>query len=461
MGSYRNVSTLEGIDVVDRSAPNSRRAGVVLDAEWAEPRDSIEACRRCGTPDPKLYRHGWSSVKINDTPWSGRPLGIRLRKQRYKCQECGRTFVSTHPDVHEEYNMSCELVRYIKARGLKEAQVKNFARRLGLGEGTVWNVLDERIETINNAIPPSPERILGIDEVHMPTGERHTVFTDLWKGTILELLESNKKPDVAEALREITPIAQLNPDVQVPDRFGSWENWGIVAVVMDMDTRYRDLVHEIIPRAKVIVDRFHVIDKANDALTEVRKRAAAKKDEEIRERRAARGMPEPKQSYVTRWKRQKDVFKKRWDSLQSHEQFRLEQDLKQLPELRDAYFAFDRFKQIFDHSRPAKADEALRKWERNLPESVREVFEKKLLRAVNEWREEILNYFWFIYKYTNAGTEGLNRAIKQISAEGSGYSSFRVLKAKVMERFGERMKTRVEERTGTSIFRGNASSDRR
>lgn len=463
MGDYRNVTTLRGIEVTGRSSPSAHRRGIVLDAKYSEPRSDIESCRRCGSEDPKLYRHGWASVKINDTPTHGRPLGIRLKTQRYRCQECGQTFNSKHPSVHEKHNMTQALVRYIRDRGLKEPQVKGLAQRLGLGEGTVWNVLEERIEALNNASPSPPMRILGLDEIHMPSGEKHTVFTDLWHGTVVEFLESNKKIDVGGAIREIVPDPQMNPDLSVPDRFGTWGDWGVVAVVTDMESRYRDLVKDIIPRAKVVIDRYHVVDKARDALDAVRKRTTAKKDEQRKQKRKALGLPEPSESYVTRWKQRKSVFDRRLSQFSDSEWFRLEQDLRQLPELKDAYFAYDRFKQIYDYHDRQDARRALQQWKRSIPDTVYDAFEENLLETLEEWREEILNYFE-IYppeKRTNAGTEGLNRTIKQIYAEGAGYSSFEVLKAKVLERVGKRFETAVEQRGGFSIFRGNASSDHR
>lgn len=454
MGTYRNVTTLRDIEITNRREHIDR---IIFEAKWAEPRSEIEACRRCGSTEARFHRHEWSTAKINDTPWGGKPVGIRFKKLRYQCQECGGTFTSNHPAVCDDRAMTRRLATEIKEEGLKSPRIEALAGRLGVSVGTVWNLLEDRIEALNNHDPICPMRILGIDEVHMPSGGPHTVFTDLWHGTVNEFLESNDKSDIRQALRDVVFDPQIKPSLSVPERFGTWRDWGIVAVVMDMDTRYRDIVQDEIPRAKVIVDRFHIVDKASKAVTKVRRRATSEKDEERREERKAQGKSEDDESYVTKWKRKKDIFGKRWESLSSMEQFRLKQDLQQIPDLKDAYFAYDEFKKIFDLNDPDEAREAFRTWEERLPESIEEEFEK-VTRPLSNWREEILNYFRFTYKYTNAGTEGLNRAICQINREGVGHASFDVLKAKVLERLGPKFETARMRRGGTSILRRKSDS---
>jgi hypothetical protein len=52
-----------------------------------------------------------------------------------------------------------------------------------------------------------------------------------------------------------------------------------------------------------------------------------------------------------------------------------------------------------------------------------------LIKAMNNWEEEIFNYF--ISPITNAYTESLNRLIKTMNHVGRGYS-FEALRAKIL-----------------------------
>lgn len=59
------------------------------------------------------------------------------------------------------------------------------------------------------------------------------------------------------------------------------------------------------------------------------------------------------------------------------------------------------------------------------------------LDTISQWHEEIFAYF--DHRFTNAGTEALNRVIRDIDREGRGYS-FRVLRAKAL--YSQRMNER-------------------
>jgi transposase len=464
VGTYRNVTTLDGIEITGREENLHR---VVFDAKWAEPRSEIEACRQCGVVGATLHCHGPTSVKINDTPWGGKPVGIRLKKERYECQECDGTFTSRHPGIDDSHNITSRLAILIRKNGLKNPHIESLAGRFGLSVGTVWNLLRPLIEMDHE--PPAPKRYLGIDEIYMPSDGPYTVFTDLWHGTIIELLQSNAKSDVREALKNIAPDPETTPDpvpsdpekVRDPQIYGEPENYRIRAVAMDMDTRYRDVVNDVLPSADVIVDRYHLVDKTNDAANKVRRDTTSEKDEERCEERKAKGKPnpdDPEDTYTTEWKKKKEVFDSRWESLRPMEQLRLKQDLRQLPALKAAYFASNEFKKILDLTSVEEAKKALAAWENTLPESIQKPFEK-VTGPLSEWRTEILNFFrhakmFPFRRYTNGPTEALNGSIRQINTEGAHHRKFDVLKAKVIERLGPSGPFDRDGLGGEAILRG-------
>ena len=49
------------------------------------------------------------------------------------------------------------------------------------------------------------------------------------------------------------------------------EDHGTEAVVMDMTGWYREAVRDWLPSATVVVDRFHIVQKANDAVQKVQR----------------------------------------------------------------------------------------------------------------------------------------------------------------------------------------------
>lgn len=62
------------------------------------------ACIHCGKGTlfaGKLYRHGTHPQLIMDLPAHGKRVGILLTRNRYRCQDCGKTFLQPLPDVDE------------------------------------------------------------------------------------------------------------------------------------------------------------------------------------------------------------------------------------------------------------------------------------------------------------------------------------------------------------------------
>jgi transposase len=98
----RNAWALDGIKITGWDETPRR---LIIDAEWTEPRGSIEACWQCGTIGATLHKHDRVEHKVRDTPWGGTPLPICLQRRRYRCTEWGGTVLSAHPGIHDTRNI--------------------------------------------------------------------------------------------------------------------------------------------------------------------------------------------------------------------------------------------------------------------------------------------------------------------------------------------------------------------
>lgn len=402
MGELRNVTTLEGIEVTNWDENDER---LVVDAKWAEDPSEIDACRKCDSVDARLKEHDWPEKKLNDTSWKGKPLAIRLSRCRYRCDECGSTFIPEHEGVHHSRNMTTALVDYIKEKALGADRFVTLAGRVGVSEGTIRNVANEHIEELDDKASKLAKvpRVLGVDEVHIPgTGPEtgpHLVIADVEEKTVIQMREDGSSSRLHRYLYDLKMrAATADHETEV--------------VVMDMETGYRNAAQDHLPGAKVVVDKFHVVQKANKAVQEVRRDIMNDESEETRRD----------------WKKKNDDLEKRSDELSPKRWRELKNGLDGFPRLKEAYRAKNRFKNIFRLNDRSEAAEALDGWEENLPESIEKNF-KKLTKALSNWRHEILNYF--DVQYTNGSVEGLNRAINQISTEGVGYD-FDTLRGKVL-----------------------------
>lgn len=93
---------------------------------------------------------------------------------------------------------------------------------------------------------------LGIDEIHIIRRPR-LVLTNIERRTIYDIKPNRNKETVIQRLSEIS------------------DRTFIEYVTMDMWKPYKDTVNTILPHAKVVVDKFHVVRMANQALDNVRK----------------------------------------------------------------------------------------------------------------------------------------------------------------------------------------------
>ncbi len=451
MAKQRNITTLEGIEVTGWDENEER---LILQAEWAKERDAMDACPKCGSKTSTLRKHSWDRKeggKVRDTPWSGIPVLIRLKQRRYRCSNCGNTTVFQHPGVHDSRQMTEALVEKIKRDSLGPYRFYMLAHQAGSSVTPIREIFKEHVRELDRRAKPIP-LALGIDGVNVPDTEGpHAVIADLWEGKVIELLETDRKPELLEYFHNLEEWAAFKPksDEELGRMLGVGEDPSVeeikeeyaaemrmemeekpLVVVIDMTPRYRDAIKKKLPGATIVVDRYHITRRANLALGRIR----------IDESR--------KTGLTAEVKREKETLEKLPEQLRDAEKLRLDAMLGHFPRLKQAYKTRNEFLKIFEIRSRQKADDALREWEEGLPESVEEEFRKFLDGPLSEWREEILNFFSARHEYTNGSLEGLNRAIKQIRKEGAGYD-FETLRAKVI--YGLERRREMRERGAVGL----------
>ncbi len=146
---------------------------------------------------------------------------------------------------------------------------------------------------------------------------------------------------------------------------------------MDMWKPYKDAVNTILPHAKVVVDKFHVVRMANQALDNVRKSLKAHMSQ--KERRTLM--------------RERFILLKRKHDLNERESFLLDTWLGNLPALKEAYELKEEFYWIWDTPDPDEGHLRYSQWRHRCMSSNSKDAYKDLVRAVDNWHVEIFNYF--------------------------------------------------------------------
>ena len=366
-------------------------------------------CPQCGFD--RLYKHTSRKQLIMDLPIRLKRVGLQLNRRRYKCRECGTTFWERLISIDEKRSMTKRLIRSIEEQSLSKTFV-DVAESVGVDEKTVRNIFKDYVALKEREYQFETPKWLGIDEIHIIKKPR-LVLTNVERRTIYDIKPNRNKDTVIQRLSEIK------------------DNTYIEYVTMDMWKPYKDAVNTVIPHAKVVVDKFHVVRMANQALDSVRK--SLKANMTAKESRTLM--------------RERYILLKRKHDLNERDSFLLDTWLSNLPELKEAYELKEEFYLIWDTDDLEQAKDRYRYWRQCCLCSNSKNAYKDLLRAVDNWQDEIFNYF--DKRLTNAYTESINSIIRQVERMGRGYS-FEALRAKII--FNEKLHKKRKPRFNSSAF---------
>ena len=348
-----------------------------------------EICPTCGGNE--IVGFGRNEQLVKDLPIHGKRVGIYFDTRRYRCKVCSKTFLDQHPDFHPERAMTARLVKWIGKQSIKRT-FASIAEETGVVEGTIRNIFRDYINELEKTIRFETPKWMGIDEIHLikPRG----VISNIQNNTVVELLPNRNKETIIKYLSGLQ---------------GKKE---IAYVAMDMWLPYRDAVELVLPQAKIVIDKFHVVKMANEAMERIRKHFRESLDPKVR-----RGLMHDR-----------FVLLKRQSELTDKETLLLSGWTNNFPTLNLAYQLKEDFFKIYEAKSRNDALMLFANWEISVTHEVRDAF-KDLIRAWRNWQPYILNYF--DHPITNAYTESLNNLIRVMNRLGRGYS-FEALRAKIL-----------------------------
>lgn len=382
----------------------------------AEGRVKPLECPFCKGP---LNKFGRLSQAYMDTPMHGKRVLINIDRQRFRCVLCRKTLSEPLPDIDGKRQATSRLIRYIEERCLKETFL-SLAREVGVDDKTVRFIFDDMVQRLENQIQFETPAVLGIDEIHI-LDEYRAVLTNIEKLSMYDMRPTRKKVDLSEYF------------TKMPNK----EN--VQVVVMDMWSTYRDLAQKHFPGRPIVVDKFHVVRMANEAVEKVRKRVRKSLDNKMR----------------LKLKNERFVLLKRHHDLTEADKKNLVKWTELFPDLGVAYSLKERFFDVYTASDRGTAERIAEEWLQSIPKDVDHDF-KKLATALQNWWTHIFNYFE--YPVTNAYTESANNLARSINRMARGYS-FDVIRAKLIYDETARKDTRTSIRKKKGKDKNVAKTD--
>lgn len=393
-----NFLNLPGLEIIDFKETDEYHVRAV-------PRVISRLCPHCGRSN-ETVRHAEKTLYVRDLPSHGRPVAIHLDVPRLKCRPCGKTFTAAVPEIDTSRQMTERLAKWIGRQGL-EYTYTEVAKQVGVHEKTVRIIFDEYVAELAKQYKRETPVWLGIDEIKL--GAYRAVFTNLQSKGLIDML-----PD-----RYSTSIVKWLEGLENKER--------IQRVATDMWRPYLQAVQKVLPHAVLVVDKFHVVSKANAAVDMVRRKI-------VKEQEKKRGAG---------LKKAHKLFAKRATDLNDEQYLTVSGWLNTFPLLKEAYELKERFYRIYEVTTKEEAWGEYLAWEASIPPELQKPF-RPLTTAFRNWKPYILNHF-DDFKITNAFTESMNAKIRAVYRNGRGYT-FERLRAKVLYTDMFQQRVRVQEK---------------
>jgi transposase len=401
---------LPGVEVecVERRADGSRVVHVVTDDEAAV------ACPGCGVASTSVKERVTTSPR--DIPYGQDRIVVRWHKIRWYCREdyCQRSsFTEAIAQVPARARTTTRLRTQVGAAiGDAARAVSEVADAHGVSWPTAHRAFVAHAETL--LTEPEPVRVLGIDETRRgkPRWEqcaktRRWVRVDPWDTGFVDLAGEQGLLGQREGRTGAAVIDWLS---ERSDAFRA----GVEFVAIDPAAVYASAIRTpgLLPNATIVVDHFHLVQLANDALTKVRRRVTW----DMRDRRGRKIDPEwaNRRRLLRARERMSDKsFAKMWNAIIS------EDDTGQIL---SAWIAKEELRTLLSTVRVGGDAHLTRHrlhrflaWciDSQIPELL------TLATTIDTWWPEI-NAF-ITTGITNARTEGYNRLVKQVKRVGCGF----------------------------------------
>ena len=346
-----------------------------------ERRDNHIVCPHCGTCCSRVKESRPRCLR--DLPILEHPVMLWLHLRRFECPDCRHRPWETSETFGERTKWTQRLYHQVRAERLRGCPGNELARRYGLSERTVFRWTFERSR---GGRPRKLGRAIGIDEYARRKGHHYnTLIVDLDKGQPIATWKGRRAEEVIAWFKS-RPQDELDT---------------VEVVVLDMSKTFFAAIKAIFGDQVQVIDRFHIVKQAVDALDDVLRCIQKQLDpEEAKDLKKLR----------KRWLRSADQLNV--DELISRYEWR-----RRFPALRETIDWVQDLRGWFARKYDKPAREALLKLIARASQSAQEPLQR-IAGTLHRWFEPIARYIR--HRYTNGLTEGFNNKIKLIQRMAYG-----------------------------------------
>ena len=353
--------------------------------------------------------------KIPYLECAGYKTVIRLRKRRFRCQECGKMAVAETSLVKKNHQIAVAVNQKIAQLLIENQAMTHIAHRLSISTSTVMRKLNEfKFETDWNTLP----EVMSWDEYAFKKGKMSFIAQDFNSLNVIAILDGRTQATIRNHF--------LRYPRKVRNR--------VKVITMDMFNPYYKLARQLFPNAKIVLDRFHIVQHLSRAMNRLRIQIMNLLDRKSHEYRTLKRY----------WKLIQQDSRKINDKRFYHPMFRmhltnkeiLEKLLSYSDELRQHY---ELYQLLLFHFQEKNSDHFFKLIEQEIA-TVNPIFQTVFKTFLKD-KDKVLNALEL--PYSNAKLEATNNLIKVIKRNAFGFRNF--------ENFKKRILIALNNRVGTNF----------
>lgn len=216
---------------------------------------SIRTCPICES-NQSVVKNGLRNSKITLLSSGGQPTYLLLKKQRYRCKTCQQCLTAETQLVERHCNISKPTKQFIASQATQTISEKHIAQLAHVSTHSVRRVIDQMASLIRKEPTTLPEH-LSFDEFKSTKSVKAAmsfIYSDAQTHQVIDIVEDRRLQSLKNYFY----------------RFDRKIRHAVKTVTIDMYTPYMELIKQLFPKAKIIIDRFHLVQALNRELNRYR-----------------------------------------------------------------------------------------------------------------------------------------------------------------------------------------------
>ena len=427
-----NLLNLKRSDIMKLSATNN--VGKHKIYIQLVPRDC--SCPHCQSNHKKIK--DYSNVTIRHALVLDANHEIILRKRRYVCFDCGKTFSEPNPFTSDGSSISIRTEIAIM-RDLKDPSVtySRLAKKYNMSTTQVMHIFDKYIHYARNTLPKN----LCIDEVYISPSSDYKyacIIYDYDSRKVVDIIKGRRKGDL---MAYFSNIPQCERDKVLHSTADMWDT-------------YREISNKYLVNCVHSVDSFHVVKAINEKLNSKRCQVMNRYKGIINNSNASISERKEAQKYYYLYKNFYRLLLSNYSSLKKYEKrfnkvfqryldtddlidlmLNTNQALRTLYTLKETYIRFNSDPKVIQSNAAEKLDNIINQFCLAAVEVDGLACCAEIANMLTNWRLEIISSFPVNegeQRYHNGIAESCNAIIKKMIIASNGITNFERFRNRVL-----------------------------